>query len=200
MSTSAVTPGVGGPTLGASDAGAAELEAGHYWWLWLVTGTAWMVAALVILQFDAASITTVGVIFGCMFVFAGVQQLVVARVTDGLRWLSISFGVLLVASGIVCFVNPEATFVGFADILGFLLLLVGVWWTVEAFVAKAADPLWWLRLTSGVLMLVMAFWTSGQFFIEKAYTLLVFAGIWGLLHGVGDIVRAFAVRTLRDEG
>jgi uncharacterized membrane protein HdeD (DUF308 family) len=200
MSTSAVTPGVGGPTLGASDAGAAELEAGHYWWLWLVTGIAWMVAALVILQFDAASIKTVGVIFGCMFVFAGVQQLVVARVIDSLRWLSISFGVLLVASGIVCFVNPEATFVGFADILGFLFLLVGVWWTVEAFVAKAADPLWWLRLTSGVLMLVMAFWTSGQFFIEKAYTLLVFAGIWGLMHGIGDIVRAFAVRTLRDGG
>jgi uncharacterized membrane protein HdeD (DUF308 family) len=200
MSTSAVTPGVGGPTLGASDAGAAELEAGNYWWLWLVTGTAWMVAALVILQFDAASITTVGVIFGCMFVFAGVQQFVVARVIESLRWLSISFGVLLVASGIVCFVNPEATFVGFADILGFLLLLVGVWWTVEAFVAKAADPLWWLRLTSGVLMLVMAFWTSGQFFIEKAYTLLVFAGIWGLMHGIGDIVRAFAVRTLRDGG
>ena len=198
MSTSAVTPGVDGPTLGASNARAVEREAGRYWWLWLVTGVAWMVASLVILQFDAASITTVGVIVGCMFVFAGDQQFVVAGVTDSMRWVWIVFGVLFVASGIVCFVNPEATFVGFADILGFLFLLVGLWWTVEAFVVKAADPLWWLRLTSGVLMLVLAFWTSGQFFIEKAYTLLVFAGIWGLMHGIGDIVRAFAVRSLRD--
>ena len=196
MSTSAVSPGVGGPTLSASDARAAELEAGRYWWLWLVTGIGWMVASLVILQFDAASITTVGVIFGCMFVFAGVQQFVIAGLTDSMRWLWIVFGVLFVASGIVCFVNPEATFVGFADILGFLFLLVGVWWTVEAFVAKGADPLWWLRLTSGVLMLVLAFWTSGQFFIEKAYTLLVFAGIWAMFHGVNDIFRAFQLREL----
>ena len=34
-----------------------------------------------------------------------------------------------------------------------------------------------LCLLAGVLMIVLAFWTSGQFFIEKAYTLLVFAGI-----------------------
>ena len=47
-------------------------------------------------------------------------------------------------------------------------------------------------------MVAMAFWTSGQFFIEKAYTLLVFAGIWALMHGVTDIVRAFVVRSARD--
>ena len=47
-------------------------------------------------------------------------------------------------------------------------------------------------------MVILAFWTSGQFFIEKAYTLLVFAGIWALMQGVTDIVRAFAIRGLRD--
>ena len=47
-------------------------------------------------------------------------------------------------------------------------------------------------------MIVLAFWTSGQFFIEKAYTLLVFAGIWALMQGIVDIVRAFAVRSLRN--
>ena len=45
-------------------------------------------------------------------------------------------------------------------------------------------------------MLILAFWTSGQFFIEKAYTLLVIAGIWALMSGVTDIVRAFRVRSL----
>jgi hypothetical protein len=47
-------------------------------------------------------------------------------------------------------------------------------------------------------MVVLAFWTSGQFFIEKAYALLVFAGIWALMQGISDVVRAFAVRALRD--
>lgn len=45
----------------------------------------------------------------------------------------------------------------------------------------------------------MAFWTAGQFFFEKAYILLVFAGIWALMEGTGSIVRAFAVRQLHKE-
>ncbi len=35
------------------------------------------------------------------------------------------FGVLLAASGIVALIHPEATFAGFADILGFVFLRSG---------------------------------------------------------------------------
>ena len=88
----------------------------------------------------------------------------------------------------------RTTFAGLADILGFLFLLVGVWWMVRAFLERPINPLWWLGLISGVLMTVMAFWTAGQFFIERAYVLLVFAGIWALMEGISGIVRAFEVR------
>ena len=83
--------------------------------------------------------------------------------------------------------------------LGFLFLLVGVWWMVRAFLERPLNPLWWLGLISGVLMTCMAFWTAGQFFFEKAYILLVFAGIWALMQGITDIVRAFEVRELNKE-
>ena len=43
------------------------------------------------------------------------------------------FGVLLAASGIVALIHPEATFAGFADILGFVFLMIGILWTVQAF-------------------------------------------------------------------
>ena len=43
------------------------------------------------------------------------------------------------------------------------------------------NDVWWLGLTAGILMVILAFWTSGQFFIDKQYTLLVFAGIWALM-------------------
>lgn len=196
MSSSAYTPGVGGPAVAGPDAMTQEIP--RLWWLWLVTGVAWIVAALVILQFDGASITTVGIIIGCMFMFAAVQQLLLALTVDRLRWLWATFGALFFVSGIVCFLNPEDTFAGFADILGFLFLTAGVWWTIAAFIERAGNPLWWLTLIAGIVLIVMAFWTSGQFFIEKAYTLLVFAGIWALMHGITDIVRAFVVRSERD--
>jgi uncharacterized membrane protein HdeD (DUF308 family) len=177
---------------------AARQEVARFWWLWLVIGIAWIVASLAILQFDAASIATVGVIVGIMFAVASVQQFVLAAVADRWQWLWAIFGVLFGASAIVCFIHPENTFAALADILGFVFVCVGVWWTIRAFLLKAVEPTWWLDLVGGVLMLVMAFWTSGQFFIEKAYTLLVFAGIWALMHGILDIVGAFRVRNLRN--
>ena len=44
------------------DPGAREVAAqlARYWWLWLVASVFWLVISLVILQFDDASIRTVG--------------------------------------------------------------------------------------------------------------------------------------------
>ena len=181
-----------------ADPRATARDLADFWWVWILTGVAWSVAALVVLQFDGASITTIGIIVGCMFCFAAVQQLVMAAVADSLRWLWALFGVFFLIAGIICFVNPEATFAGLADTLGFLFLVVGVWWIVDAFVGREGNDLWWLGLAGGVLMLIMAFWTSGQFFLEKAYTLLVLSGIWALMSAVTDFVRAFRLRGLRD--
>ena len=179
---------------GATDAVALTLEFRRRWWLWLLTGCAWMFASLVILQFEEASVRTVGVIVGCMFVALGVQNFVQALTAARYWWLYTAFGILFVAAGIACFVQPEATFAGVADMLGFLFMLVGIWWTVEAMLTRADFPLWWMKLVAGIAMSVLAFWTAGQFFIDKAYLLLVFAGIWALLQGVNDVARAFELR------
>jgi uncharacterized membrane protein HdeD (DUF308 family) len=181
----------------AAQAKTTEREIWGFWWLWLVTGTIWILVALTVLQFDEASVTTVGVIAGLMFLFSAAQQLILAGLTSGAaRWVAILFGVLLAAAGVLALVNPEKTFAGLADILGFLFLIVAVTWIVQALVDREAGGLWWLGLLTGILMVVLAFWTGGQFLIDKAYLLLVFAGIWALMQGVTDIVKAFEVRRL----
>ena len=168
------------------------------WWLWLVFGIAWTLVAVTILQFDDASVTTVGVIIGIMFFATGLQQLVIGGLVDRGRWLFFLFGLLFIACGVITFISPENTFASIADILGFLFLIVGVFWVIEAFAEKEVNELWWLGLIGGILMLVLAFWTGGQLLIQKQYMLLVFAGIWALMHGVIDISRAFQIRALRD--
>jgi uncharacterized membrane protein HdeD (DUF308 family) len=112
------------------------------------------------------------------------------------RWLWAFFGVLLTAGGIVSLIHPRETFAGFADVLGFVFLLIGVIWTIQAFGERAFNELWWLSLVGGILLIVLAFWTSGTFFLERAYVLLVFAAIWALVKGITDIVRAFEIRKL----
>ncbi len=168
------------------------------WWLWLVFGIAWVVIALVILQFDQASITTVGVLIGLMFFISGIQQFAIAGLVDRGGWLFGLFGVLFIIAGVITFISPENTFAAIADILGFLFLIVGVFWIIQAFMERDENDVWWLGLTAGILMVVLAFWTSGQFFIDKQYTLLVFAGIWALMAGVTDLVKAFQIRKLGD--
>jgi Short repeat of unknown function (DUF308) len=196
MSEHAATPESPGIGLGLRE---VTRDATGYWWLWLVSGIAWLVISLVILQFDAASITTVGVLIGFMFAFAAIQSFARTSVGGATSWVSAIFGVLFLVSAVICFVSPEGTFASMADILGFLFLLVGLWWMVRAFMARPLNSLWWLGLIGGILMTVLAFWTSGQFFIEKAYVLLVFAGIWALMEGMADIARAFALRALHKE-
>jgi len=174
-----------------------EEKAAGFWWLYLVFGIAWIIASLVVLQFDGASVATVGLIVGVMFSVAAAQQFVLMAVAESMRWLWGIFGVLFAIAAIICFISPQNTFVALADTLGFLFLGVGIWWMIRAFVLKAATSAWWLDLVAGMLMVVLAFWTSGQFFFEKAYTLLVFAGIWALMHGITDIVGAFRIRNAR---
>jgi uncharacterized membrane protein HdeD (DUF308 family) len=169
-----------------------------YWWVLLVLGIAWVAVSLVLLQFDSASVTTVGILVGIMFLAVGVENIALATLDVPMRWAWALFGGLFIVSAVICFANPADTFAGLADMLGFLFLLVGVWWMVRSFLERAINPLWWLTLISGILMTALAFWTSGQFFIHKAYVLLVFAGIWALLQGITSIVRAFEIRAVRE--
>jgi uncharacterized membrane protein HdeD (DUF308 family) len=166
------------------------------WWLWTLFGILWFAIAVVILQFDQASINTVGVLIGLMFFVGSAQALIVSILTDTLKWLYALFGVLFAGAGILTLISPEDTFVAIADMLGFLFLLIGLFWVIQAFVAREVSDLWWIGLLAGVMMIVIAFWTGGQFFFEKQYVLLVFAGAWALLNGLTDIVRAFEIRKL----
>jgi uncharacterized membrane protein HdeD (DUF308 family) len=207
MSEQATSADVGEQPVPAGFREAAR-EITSYWWLWLVSGIAWIVISAVILQFDGASITTVGILIGLMFLLASIQNLALASlpraalesagVSGAWRWVSGLFAVLFLIAAVISFISPGSTFAALADTLGFLFLLIGMWWIVRAFLERPLNSLWWLGLIAGILMTVLAFWTAGQFFIEKAYLLLVFAGIWALMEGVVDVTRAFEIRRLRE--
>ena len=179
-----------------SEVRAAVHGLSRWWWLWLVFGIGWIVISVVILQFDQASITTVGVLVGAIFLATGFQQLMIMALVPRGKWLFGIFGVLFLICGVLSLISPENTFAALADMLGFLFLIVGVFWLIQAFAYRETNELWWLGLISGILMVILAFWTGGQFFIEKSYVLLVFAGIWSLMQGVTDLVRAFQIRKL----
>jgi len=168
----------------------------RYWWVELLLGVLWAVIAVVVLKFNHASVITVGVLTGIMFLVFAAEEFALATLDSGARWMWALFGVLMTAAGIVALIHPRNTFAAFADILGFVFLLIGIMWMVQAFTERVFNSLWWLGLISGILMVVLAFVVSGELFVERAVTLLIFVGVWAMVKGITDIIRAFQIRQL----
>lgn len=198
MAVSAGSAGSAG-SLGSAGLESAEAQQladtiAKFWWAWLVTGILWIAASVVILQFDHRSANLVGIIIGIMFIVAALQEFVAALMTpNGWKWMWAAFGVFLLGGGIWALFNPVRTFVAMADIVGFLFLLVGVGWTIQGFVTLRSTPLAWLGIVSGFIMIGIGFWAATQLFVAQVYILLMFAGIWAVLHGITDIIKSFMI-------
>lgn len=107
-----------------------------------------------------------------------------------------SFGVFFLIGGIWAVFNPIGTSAALAASLGLLFILIAVFWFIEAFATKDANSLWWLTLIAAAIMFGMGIWVGSQGLLSKTVTLLVFAGVWALVHAVGDFVRAFQLKKL----
>ena len=64
------------------------------WWLFLLTGIAWLILSWIALRFTPASIPTVGALLGALFLVAMVNEFFIASVRSSWRWLHIVMGVL----------------------------------------------------------------------------------------------------------
>src|SRR5262245_62597749 len=64
------------------------------WWIFLLTGIAWLILAWIALRFNPASIPTVGVLLGVYFLVAAVNEFFIASVMHSWRWLRILVGII----------------------------------------------------------------------------------------------------------
>lgn len=181
-------------TVRLHEAGPGAVEPAGPWWLFLVTGVLWLVAALVILRFDVSSVATVGVLLGAVLAFATFTEVVAALSAAGWRWAHWILAVLFGLGSIWAFVHPIGAFWELASILGFLLVLKGSFDIIGSFVTKPVNDLWWLGLTAGIFEVLLGFWASQQFFAPRAVLIIVWVGFSAILRGITEIVMAFSVR------
>ena len=90
MSGHTATPQLGVPGIRSLRDGARRLTS--YWWVLLVAGIAWIAVSLVVLQFDQASVNTVGILVGLMFLGAGIENIALATLDVPMRWVWALFG------------------------------------------------------------------------------------------------------------
>ena len=163
------------------------------WWIPLVTGSLWVIFALIVFQFDYTTVSALSILLGTVFMAAALFEAVAAAASHGWwRVVHIGLAIAFAAIGAAAYIHPENTFNALATIFAFYLLLRGIFDIIVSLYARPAE-LWWVGLISGVVLILLAFWAAGDFG-HKAFLLVVWVGASSLANGVVQIVTAFRLR------
>jgi uncharacterized membrane protein HdeD (DUF308 family) len=167
------------------------------WWLFLITGIAWLILAKIVLDADWGSVAAIAAMAGILFIAAGVNEFVTAGAVETWRWLHVLLGVLFILAGVFAFVRPEISFLSFAAIIGWYLLFKGFLDIVVA-LSNRTYELWWLGLVVGIVELLVGFWAAGSP-RQSTALLIIWVGAAALARGVMEIFLAFRLRSLQKE-
>lgn len=178
-------------------------EAARYWWLYLLTGIAWIVVSLLIFRFDMTSLATISYLFGVIAIFFGVNEfLMLIGSSWGWKIVHILLGALFVIGGVIALFNPTQTFLALAGIVGLVLIIKGTFDIVVSIATRSEISIWWLQLVVGIFELLLGVWASGPGFEEwgrRVVLLVLWVGFTCLFRGITEIVFAFKLRGVKSD-
>jgi uncharacterized membrane protein HdeD (DUF308 family) len=174
-------------------------EGARYWWVFLLSGIAWLLIAWLVLRMDITSIAAVGVLLGVVFLVASVNEVGLGSLMSG-GWKILHYVMALIffIGGLWSLVRPVDTFFALASVLGLILIFYGTFEIARAFSSRGVNPYWWIGLVTGILLLLLAFWVSGSDRVyalaQRTYLILFWVGFFALFKGITQIVNAFGIR------
>lgn len=179
-------------------------EGARYWWVYLVSGIAWLVIAWLVLRLNQTSVATVGVLLGVVFIAAGLNEVGFAQLVSG-AWKAWHYvmAVIFFLGGLWGLFEPVETFFALASVLGLILILYGAFEIARAIATRHVNPYWWLGLIAGILLLLLAFWVSGSDRVyalaQRSYLILFWVGFFALFKGITQVAMAFGIRHVGKE-
>lgn len=174
-------------------------EGARYWWVFLLTGIAWLLIAWLVLRMDITSIAAVGVLLGVVFLVASVNEVGLGSLMSG-GWKILHYVMALIffIGGLWSLVRPVDSFFALASVLGLILIFYGTFEIARAFSSRDVNPYWWIGLVTGILLLLLAFWVSGSDRVyalaQRTYLILFWVGFFALFKGITQVVMAFGIR------
>jgi uncharacterized membrane protein HdeD (DUF308 family) len=167
------------------------------WLLFLVSGVAWTLVAVILLRFDYTSVSSIAILFGIVAISAGVLEIAMTVLVDG--WWKLLHAVLALAfivAGVVAFVHPGDTFLALAAVMSFFLIFAGTFDIIMSISIRSEMEVWWLQLIGGIIELALGFWAAG-YYGRSAVLLVAWVAAFAIIRGVRDIVFAFRVRDVQ---
>jgi uncharacterized membrane protein HdeD (DUF308 family) len=169
----------------------------RYWWLFLVSGLAWFLFAVILFRFDYVTVDAIAILFGVgLFVAGAVELAASTTVPGGWKIAHAGLGALFVLAGVIALINPGGTFVALAAVMSVVLVVLGAFDVTAAFMAKAQAPAWWLQLVAGVAEILLGFWAAGSWKLS-ATLLVAWVAAFALMRGITAIAIALRLWELR---
>jgi uncharacterized membrane protein HdeD (DUF308 family) len=164
------------------------------WWIFLLTGSAWLILSWIALRFAPASVPTIGVLLGVLFLVAMVNEYFIASVRSRWRWLHIVMCIIYAFGAGWSFARPYDAFWTLASILGLLLIIRGTLDIITSASTREVNSTWWLGMVAGILEVLLGFWASQQYRPVQGALLLIWVGFFAMFRGISEIVIAFELR------
>jgi uncharacterized membrane protein HdeD (DUF308 family) len=172
-------------------------EASGRWWLFLLTGIAWFIFALLIFQWDYTTVYAISFLFGVVALMAGINEFFqIPFSTTGWKIARGILGVLFIIAGFWAVIHPHNAFATLAALIGFVFLFKGIFDITVSLATRRAFDLWWIQLVVGVIELGLAFWVAGSF-KDSVILLVAYVGILALTRGFTEIFLAFKLKGLK---
>jgi uncharacterized membrane protein HdeD (DUF308 family) len=172
-------------------------EAADRWWLFLLSGIAWLVFSLLVFQWDYTTVYAISILFGVVALFAALNEFVEITIsTSGWKVVHAILGVLFGIAGVWALVHPHAAFTTLAALMGFFFLFKGIFDVTVAFTTKPVYDLWWLQLIVGIVEILLGFWVAGSF-RDSIILLVIYVGVIALTRGITELFVAFKLHSLK---
>lgn len=167
-------------------------EVTRNWWVFLVSGIAWILFAWVVLSFDFDTVWAIAVFFGFGLLAGGAMTIAVGMSAPTWRWLHVAFGVIAIIGGLFALAWPGQTFLVLAAVIGWYVLFTGILDIAMAFSTRDDNDVWWLQLIVGIAEVLVGFWAVS--YEGRSITLLVvWVGASALARGISSLFIAFGL-------
>jgi uncharacterized membrane protein HdeD (DUF308 family) len=179
-------------------------EAARYWWVFLVSGILWLLIAWVILRGNETSIAAIGILLGVVFLLSAINEAALAALAPG-GWKVWHYlvAVLFFLGALWGFIRPVNTFFALASVLKLILVFYGSFEIIQGVASRPVNPMWWVNLIIGILLVLLAFWVSGSDRVyalaQRTFPILFWVGLMALFRGFTQIMLAFGVHHAGDE-
>src|SRR5215831_17181673 len=111
----------------AADLSVEDERGDPLWWVLLVTGSLWLLFALLVFSFDYRTVSAISILLGVVCLCAALLEVIAAFGSHGWwRAANVGLAIAFAIIGVLAFIHPENTFEALATIFAFYLLLRGI--------------------------------------------------------------------------